>query len=121
MPNVRITHSIPADLHHDCDRMHIEGYEMDEVLLRHDERDEMRKAIRVVIRGRNFKAVAQPLVAFVGKAAVQFLRIAPDERSVEGILLEEPKRGAPVEVILGDQDAARHPLAVDPARIVRIT
>ena len=120
MLNVRITYPIPPGLHHDCDRMHIDGYEMDEVLLPAGRGDSMRKAIRIVIRGRNFKAVAQPLVAFVGKAPVQFLRIAPDERSVEGILLEEPQRGAPVEVILGDQDAARHPAAVDPARIVRI-
>jgi len=120
MPQIRVTYAIPAELNHDCDRMHLDSYAMQEVMLPEPERGAMRKAIRVVIRGRNFKAVAQPLVAFVGKAPVQFLRIAPDERSVEGILLEEPLPGAPVEVILGDQDGARHPTAVDPAEIVRI-
>jgi len=100
--------------------MHIDSYDMREVVLREEGRDQTTKAIRIVIRGRNFKAVAQPLVAFVGKVPVRFLRIAPDERSIEGILLEEPEAGAPVEVILGDQDAARHPATVDPHKIVRI-
>jgi hypothetical protein len=120
MTPIRVTHPIPAELNHDCDRMHVDSYEMQEVVLPEIGHEKLRKAIRVVIHGRNFKAVAQPLVAFVGKAPLQFLRIAPDERSVEGILLEEPQRGAPVDVILGDQDAARHPAMVDPAKIIRI-
>jgi len=120
MPEIRVTYAIPAYLNHDCDRMHLDSYEMQEVILPEHGRDKMRKAIRVVIRGRNFKAVAQPLVAFVGKAPLRYLRIAPDERSIEGILLEEPQRRARVEVILGDQDGARHPTVVNPATIVRI-
>ena len=120
MAQIRVTHAIPPQLNHDCDRLHVDSYEMQEVILPEAGRDKARKAIRVVIHGRNFKAVAQPLVAFVGKIPLRFLRIAPDERSVEGILLEEPQRGAPVEVILGDQDGARHPTAVDLAKIVRI-
>jgi hypothetical protein len=120
MPQIRITHPVPAELNHDCDRLHLDAYEMQEVILPELGREKMRKAIRIVIRGRNLKAVGQPLVAFVGKATVQFLRIAPDERSIEGILLEEPQRGAHVEVMLGDQDFARHPTGVDPAKIGRI-
>lgn len=120
MVKIRITHPIPPELNHDCDRIHIESYHLEEVVLPATKKEKPRKAIRIVIHGRNFRAVAQPLFAFVGKIPVNFLRIAPDERSVEGILLHEPEVGSYVDVILGDEDAARHPIPLAPARIERI-
>jgi hypothetical protein len=74
---------------------------MEEVIvpLLRDRRDV--KAIRVTVRGRNFRAVAQPLIIFVGKTPLQFLSIAPDERSAEGLLLAEPEAGAFVESAAG--------------------
>lgn len=120
MAQVRITHPIPADLNHDCDSMHIENYELEEVMLPLERREAPRKAIRIVIRGRNFRAVAQPLTAVVGRTPVHYIRIAPDERSLEGLLLSEPEPGSFVDVMLGDQDSARHPVPVELARIRRI-
>jgi hypothetical protein len=120
MATIRVTHPIDPKWNHDCDRMHLESYALEEVMLPVSNRRAPPKAIRIVIRGRNLKAVAQPLTAFVGKIPVQFLRIAPDERSVEGLLLTEPPAGSHVEVFLGEEDAARHPTPLDTARIGRI-
>ena len=119
MDNIRVSN--PDRLRrNDCDRMHIEDYRLEEVLLPAAVRRKGRKAIHVVIRGRNFRATAQPIMAFVGELPVKFLRISPDERSVEGVLLEEPQAHAAVTVIHGDQDAVRHPTLLDPANIKRI-
>jgi len=104
----------------DCDLVHIDDYLLEEVLLPAAARGQARKAIRVVIRGRNFRATAQPIAAFVGELPVRFLRISPDERSVEGVLLEEPEARAAVRVIHGDEDAVMHPTPLDPASIRRI-
>ena len=120
MAQIRITYPIDPKLNHDCDRMHLENYTLEEVMLPADQRQEARKAIRIVIRGRNLRSVAQPLFARVGETPVRFLRIAPDERSVEGVLLEEPARGSYVEVMLGDEDNVRHPVPFEPAQIKRI-
>jgi len=120
MTQVRLSKPRDAGHQDDCDLIHVGGYEMQEVILPvlRDRRDV--KAIRVTVHGRNLRAVAQPLVVFVGKTPLQFLRIAPDERSVDGILLAEPDPGAFVEVHLGDQDAARHPDPVSPRAIKRL-
>ena len=120
MKNIRISHPISPELNHNCDLMHIDSYQMEEVMLPPTKKEQAKKAIRIIIKGRNFRAVAQPLFAFVGKVPVKFLRIAPDERSVEGILLEEPRPGEHVDVILGDQDATRHPTGVDTNQIKRM-
>lgn len=118
---IRITHPIDPKLNFDCDGIHIEEYTLQEVMLPPDQKEKRaRKAIHVIIKGRNFKAVAQPLIAFVGKLPLHFLRIAPDERSVEGILFDEPEEGANVDVILGDQDHARHPVPLKKSSIGRI-
>lgn len=117
---IRVTYPIDPKLNHDCDLMHLEGYELDEVVLSKSPRDHPRKAIRIVVRGRNFRAAAQPLTASVGDVPVSYLRIAPDERSIEGLLLREPPAGSHVEVRLGDQDAARHPTPLAPTMIRRI-
>lgn len=119
MDKIRVTYPIPKELNHDCDRMHIDSYELEEVVLPAIKKEQPRKAIRIVIHGRNFKAVAQPLFAFVGKIPVSYLRITPDERSIEGVLLKEPEAGSSVDVILSD-DAVRHPTLYDPVRIKRI-
>lgn len=107
--DIRITYAIDPKLNHDCDKIHIDSYELQEVILSPDRQGVRQKAIHIVVHGRNFKAVAQPLRVMVGKEQVLFLRIAPDERSVEGILTHIPEEGATVDVILGDQDHARHP------------
>ena len=109
MDHVRVTYPIDSKLNHDCDKIHIESYTMEEVMLPSTQREKPHKAIRIVVYGRNFRAVAQPLFVMAGKTQVNFLRIAPDEKSVEGILLETPEDGSYVDVILGDQDHARHP------------
>jgi hypothetical protein len=103
----------------ECDILRIDEYELREVLFP-VEKEEMRRVIAIVIRGRNLRAMAQPLVAHVGEIPVRHLRIALDERSVEGILLHEPKEGAYVEVILGETEQARHPTPFDPSMIHRI-
>lgn len=120
MNEIKVAHHINSEWNYDCDRMHIEDYQLEEVVLPATKREKARKAIRIVIHGRNFKAVAQPLIAFVGEIPVNYLRIATDERSIEGILLKEPEYGSNVEVILGDEDAIRHPTALNPAKIKRI-
>jgi hypothetical protein len=120
MTEVRVSKPRDADQGDDCDLIYVGSYEMQEVILPvlRDKRDV--KAIRVKVQGRNLLAVAQPLVVFVGKTPLHFLRIAPDERSAEGILLTEPDPGAFVEVHLGDQDAVRHPVPVSPQAIKRL-
>jgi hypothetical protein len=80
----------------------------------------LRKGIEIVIHGRNFRAMGQPLIALVGETPVSFLRIAPDERSVEGLLMEEPAEGSRVAVLLGDLDGAQHATPIDPGMIRRI-
>ncbi len=103
-----------------CEQIQLHDYQMEEVVLPPTAKAAGRRAIRFLIRGENLKAVAQPLLVFIGKEPLRYLRIAPDERSVEGLLLGEPPQGAHVDVHLGDQDAARHPEAVDPKRVKRI-
>jgi len=120
MADIRVTHSVDPKHNHDCDRIHLDDYEMEEVLLPARPDRPHRNAIRVVIRGKNLRAVAQPLYVLVGGEPLQFLRIAPDERSVEGVLLATPRQGAFVDVHLGDQDAARHPRPVETAAIKRL-
>ena len=93
MPKIRISHPIDPKLDHDCDRMHLESYEISEVTLPASTRREEQKAFSIVIHGRNLRVVADPVYATVGKLPVKFLRFAPDERSLEGVLLEEPRRG----------------------------
>ncbi len=119
MPKIRVTHAIDPRLNHDCDLLHIEDYELREVVLRTKDHA-ARTVIAIVIRGRNFRAVAQPLLAIVGDIPVSYLRIAPDERSIEGILLEEPPKGSFVDVVLGDEDHARHPTPFEPTMVQRI-
>jgi len=99
--------------------MQIDSYEMAEVRLPSND-NTLRTGIRVVLRGRNFKAVAQPLMVFVGKTPLAYVRIAPDERSVEGVLLEKPEPGAVIEARLGDQDAVQHVQPVDDSLIIRL-
>jgi hypothetical protein len=120
MAKIRVTHPIDPKLNHDCDLIHIESYELREVILPASGDQKARKAMAIVIRGRNFRAVAEPLEAFVGEIPVRYLRIAPDERSIEGILLEEPPARAFVDVMLGDEDHARHPTPFNPDMIQRI-
>jgi hypothetical protein len=120
MSKIRITHKIDPKFNHDCDGIHISSYSLEEVILPLNKKEKARKAISIVIRGKNFKAVAQPLFVVVGKTPVNFLRIAPDECSVEGILLQEPENESFVDVILGDQDHARHPIAFNKSMIKRI-
>jgi hypothetical protein len=120
MAQIRISQPIGPNNPHRCDLIELSDYEMEEVLLPASVDRPKRKAVRVTVHGRNLKAVAQPLLVYVGGELLRFIRIAPDERSVEGILMDEPKAGAHVEVHLGDQDATRHPLPVDPAKIKRL-
>lgn len=84
MVKIRVTHSIDPKLNHDCNLIHLESYELKEVILPATAKVKARKAISIVIRGRNFRATAQPLIVFVGKIPVKYLQIAPDEQSVEG-------------------------------------
>jgi hypothetical protein len=120
MAELRTTNRLDPALQHDCDAIHIDGYRLREVTLPEGLRQGGQRAVEIVIYGRNFQAVGQPLVARVGEVPVRFLRIAPDERSVEGLLLEEPEEGARVQVFLGDADAAQHAQAFDPSQIERI-
>lgn len=120
MPQIRDLIALDPDSQHDCDRIHIQSYEMDEVILPSVGGKRNVKAIRVTVRGRNLKAAAQPLMVFVGKEMLRFTRIAPDEISAEGILLTEPNSGDSIVVQLGDQDGARHPQPVDTKAIKRI-
>lgn len=120
MADIRTSRVVDPKQPRECDLIQLYDYDMEEVLLPADAKRTARKAIHVRIRGENLRAVAQPLIAFVGKEPLRFLRIAPDERSVDGVLLAEPAQGAHVEVHLGDQDAARHPQPVDLSRIKRM-
>lgn len=120
MADVRITHRLNPELNHDCEGIHIEDYELREVVLPATRNQESQRAIAIVIRGRNFRAVAQPLVAYVGDVQVRYLQIAPDEGSIEGVLLEEPSARSFVDVVLGDEDHARHPTPFDSSMIKRI-
>ena len=120
MNKIRLSRAPDAGHENDCDLLHISGYEMQEVILPvlRDRRDV--KAIHVTVHGRNLRAAAQPLMVRVGQQPLHFLRIAPDERSAEGILLTEPDPGAFVEVHLGDQDAVRHADPVSRQTIKRL-
>ncbi|AYB33744.1 hypothetical protein [Chryseolinea soli] len=120
MANVRITHAVDPKLNHNCDAIHIADYVMEEVILPPTQKEKARKCVHIVVTGKNFRAVAQPLFAFVGKTPVRFLRISPDERSIEGILLDMPEDDAHVDVVLGDQDHARHPRPFKKEMIKRI-
>jgi len=120
MPQIRDLKALEPNSQHFCDRIHIESYEMDEVILPILRKKKDVKVIRVAVHGRNLKAVAQPLMVYVGEQLLRFLRIAEDENSVEGILLNEPKSGDSIVVQLGDQDGARHHQLVDIGAIKRI-
>ncbi len=119
MPKIRVTHPIDPKLNHDCDKIHIANYELKEVILPPVKGQKARKAIAIKIFGRNFRFVADPLIAYVGDVLVRYLRIAPNERAIEGVLLKEPEKGSFIDVILGD-DHARHPTPINPKKIVRI-
>ena len=120
MKNIRISHPLDPKLNHQCEGMHLRSYSLTEVILPASRKAPARKAISIVIQGENLRSCAQQMFAFVGKVPVKYLRIAPDERSIEGILLSEPKPESYVEVILGDQDHVRHPLAFHTGLIRRI-
>ncbi len=120
MTKIRITHPIDPKLNHNCDGMHFSSYTLEEVILPATNKEKARKAISVVIKGKNFKAMAQPLLVFVGKIPVRYIKIAPDECSVEGILLQEPEEESFIDVILGDDDHVRHPLPLKKNIIKRI-
>jgi hypothetical protein len=117
---IRISQAVDPKNPPRCDLIELTDYQMEEVLLPASPQRPSRRAIHVTVRGRNLKAVAQPLLVYVGEQLLQYLRIASDERSVDGVLLEEPKQGAFVEVHLGDQDATRHPTPVDPQKVQRL-
>ena len=119
MPQIRNLVAHDPDHQHNCDLIDITSYEMKEVVLPTFKKKKNVRAIQVTVHGRNLKAVAQPLMVFVGDQMLKFMRIAPDEKSVEGILLNEPKPGDSIVVQLGDQDAARHPQPVDAKAIKR--
>ena len=122
MAELRTTDRLPRELVASFEGgLHIEGYRVREVVLpKSFERRGGETALEIVIFGRNFVAAAQPLTAYVGKTPVEHLRISPDERQVDGLLLEEPPEGARVRMELGDQDAVQHADPFDPGRIRRI-
>ena len=120
MPNIRITYPIDPRHNHDCDGIHISSYELKEVIMPATPRKKAHKPIHIVLTGKNFKAVAQPLFVLVGRTPVQYVRISPDEKTVEGILPGVPEEGSFVDVILGDQDHARHPEPFTKERIRKI-
>jgi hypothetical protein len=120
LPPLRTTDRLDPALNHDCDSIHIDGYSLREVVVPSGPEGRPRKGIEIVIHGRNFRAMGQPLTALVGETPVSFLRIAPDERSVEGLLIEEPAEGSRVAVLLGDLDGAQHATPIDPGMIRRI-
>jgi hypothetical protein len=115
MLKIRVTHPVDPKLNHDCQAMHLHDYEVREVILPTEG-----KKLAITIRGNNFHADAQPLTASVGEIPVTWPRISPDERTLEGILLQEPKARSFVDVVHGDSDHARHPLPFDPKMIQRI-
>ncbi len=120
MINVRKIQPLDPKLQHACDRIHIESYKMEEVILPALKKKQNVTAIRMVVHGRNLKSVAQPLIVMVGKQPLRYLKISPDETSVEGILLQDPEPDALVEVYLGDQDAARYHTPVKKGNIKRL-
>jgi hypothetical protein len=117
---IRISRVIDPKDKPDCDLLQISDYELEEVRLPASAGRAERKAIHVIVKGRNLKAVAQPLFVFVGDELLQFMRYPGGDARVEGVLLNEPVEGAWVEVRLGDQDAARHPRPVERARVKRL-
>jgi len=98
--------------------MQIDAYELEETVIR-DVPEGPRKAIRVFITGRHFDSGAIPVMAFVGEQMVQFLRLDPTGRWLEGVLLEEPADRDPVDVVMG-ADHVRHPDPLDRSAIRRI-
>ena len=114
-----MTYPIDPKLNHDCNKIHIANYELKEVILPPVKGQKARTAIAIRIYGRNFRFVADPLIAYVGDVQVRYLRIAPNERSIEGVLLKDPAKGSFVDVVLGD-DHARHPTPIDLKKIIRI-
>lgn len=120
MARLRITHRIDEESGHDCDLMNLDGYSIREVVLPELREGRDRRVFEIEIHGRNLRSAGEPLFVTVGKQTVRWVRIAPDERSVSGILLEEPEEGSFVDVRLGDQDHARHPEPIDPGRFERI-
>ena len=119
MNKIRVTKLRDHESIDECDRLHIDSFELREVVLPATVHQKSRKAISITIRGSNFRAVAQLLIAFVGEIPVRYIKIAPDERSITGILLEEPTEGIFVDVILGDEHV-RHSEPFDSSRIERI-
>ena len=76
--DIRITYAIGSQLNHDCDKIHIDSYEMQEVVLPTD-----RQGIRPFTLRPQLQSSAA-ITPTCNVEQVQFLRIAPDERSVEG-------------------------------------
>jgi hypothetical protein len=101
-------------------RMRIDQFELEEVMLPAATGRPARKALRIIVYGEGFRATAQPFVATAGRVPVRYLRIRDDERSFEGILLEEPARGSFVVARLDDQEAVRSRATFDPAKIKRL-
>ena len=120
MSRMRITKKIDPEKDHPCIAIHIEDYTLKEVVLPATTKRKARKAIAISISGRNLKGVAQPLIITVGDVLVKYLKFSPDERTIEGILLQEPEEGTPLDIKLGDSDHARHPRPFDPGLIERI-
>jgi hypothetical protein len=132
MPAIRTTDRLNRKLGHDCDLVTIDDYSLREVRLpesfaplddaagRRALRLGRETAIEVVIEGRNFALGAQPISAFVGNAPVHYLQVAPDERSLHGLLLQAPRKGSRVRVQVGDVDVVQHARPYDPASVDRI-
>jgi hypothetical protein len=102
-----------------CDALRVLSYELDEVLLPATRRRDARTAVRIVIRGRNFRDRAVPLWATVGDVPVQQLRLDEATQTLEGVLLAEPRRGSRVRVSYADMEYVEHPEPFDPAKVRR--
>lgn len=120
MDNIRVTHPFNDGSNHICGEMHLEDYEMKEVILPPTEGSEAVKAIAITIYGKHFRYSPAPLEAFVGDIPVEYLQISLDQNSIEGVLLTEPVEGANVDVILGELDHVRHPTTIKLENIQRI-
>ena len=120
MIQLRKLQPIDPKMMHQCDGLDICRYEMEEVILPLLHGKTNVKAIRVVVYGRNLIAGAQPLSVKIGEHYLKFLRIAPDERSVEGILLADPKPKSKLRVQLGDQDSVEFYQEIDTKKIRRL-
>lgn len=105
---------------HRCDALEIVSYELDEVVAPPSPRQRARPVVRIVIRGRNLRHRAVPLVAWVGDVPVSELRLDEGAQTLEGILLAKPKRGSRVRIAYLDMDSAEHPTPYSPARVDRI-